>query len=116
MIQADQRQNSTRRRLPSSRPDRLSDPPKPQLRICCPESSSCRAPGRCAPDSNRNCRCASRNTGCRDRPEVRSEEHTSELQSRLHLVCRLLLEKKKNTNPKRLYLRSLESAMMVASA
>src|SRR3989449_8006204 len=29
---------------------------------------------------------------------VRSEEHTSELQSRLHLVCRLLLEKKKNTN------------------
>src|SRR2546429_6381239 len=28
---------------------------------------------------------------------IRSEEHTSELQSRLHLVCRLLLEKK-NTN------------------
>src|ERR1041385_1519863 len=27
---------------------------------------------------------------------LRSEEHTSELQSRLHLVCRLLLEKKKN--------------------
>src|SRR2546422_1685808 len=37
-------------------------------------------------------------------PVERSEEHTSELQSRLHLVCRLLLEKKKNkqqtdTNP-----------------
>src|SRR2546422_6062666 len=30
------------------------------------------------------------------RPAQRSEEHTSELQSRLHLVCRLLLEKKKN--------------------
>src|SRR2546422_2538080 len=29
------------------------------------------------------------------RPRARSEEHTSELQSRLHLVCRLLLEKKK---------------------
>src|SRR2546429_1696128 len=29
----------------------------------------------------------------------RSEEHTSELQSRLHLVCRLLLEKKKQTVP-----------------
>src|SRR2546422_8045979 len=29
------------------------------------------------------------------RPPGRSEEHTSELQSRLHLVCRLLLEKKK---------------------
>src|SRR2546422_3049543 len=28
---------------------------------------------------------------------TRSEEHTSELQSRLHLVCRLLLEKKKTT-------------------
>src|SRR2546422_1548386 len=27
--------------------------------------------------------------------DLRSEEHTSELQSRLHLVCRLLLEKKK---------------------
>src|SRR2546422_2131318 len=30
--------------------------------------------------------------------EMRSEEHTSELQSRLHLVCRLLLEKKKKQN------------------
>src|SRR2546422_7667536 len=29
-------------------------------------------------------------------PVERSEEHTSELQSRLHLVCRLLLEKKNN--------------------
>src|SRR2546429_3940990 len=32
--------------------------------------------------------------------ERRSEEHTSELQSRLHLVCRLLLEKKKKTTNK----------------
>src|SRR2546429_4725366 len=31
----------------------------------------------------------------RERRGWRSEEHTSELQSRLHLVCRLLLEKKK---------------------
>src|SRR2546422_5991820 len=31
----------------------------------------------------------------RQNPDERSEEHTSELQSRLHLVCRLLLEKKK---------------------
>src|SRR5690625_4344804 len=30
-----------------------------------------------------------------DRREIRSEEHTSELQSRGHLVCRLLLEQKK---------------------
>src|SRR3712207_7780304 len=32
------------------------------------------------------------------RPAPRSEEHTSELQSRQYLVCRLLLEKKKYTN------------------
>src|SRR2546429_1356755 len=32
---------------------------------------------------------------------TRSEEHTSELQSRLHLVCRLLLEKKKTTSSHR---------------
>src|SRR5260370_15944588 len=32
--------------------------------------------------------------------EERSEEHTSELQSHLNLVCRLLLEKKKNQNMK----------------
>src|SRR5687768_18356428 len=37
---------------------------------------------------------------------TRSEEHTSELQSRLHLVCRLLLEKKKKTpsNPLEFFL------------
>src|SRR3712207_7035619 len=34
----------------------------------------------------------------RQEPHVRSEEHTSELQSRQYLVCRLLLEKKKNTS------------------
>src|SRR2546422_1624615 len=34
-------------------------------------------------------------TYARSPSEGRSEEHTSELQSRLHLVCRLLLEKKK---------------------
>src|SRR2546429_4726060 len=38
-------------------------------------------------------------SGAAARPDVRrSEEHTSELQSRLHLVCRLLLEKKKKTS------------------
>src|SRR2546422_7289719 len=34
--------------------------------------------------------------GRKARAQRRSEEHTSELQSRLHLVCRLLLEKKKS--------------------
>src|SRR2546429_5433032 len=36
------------------------------------------------------------NLGIRGASVGRSEEHTSELQSRLHLVCRLLLEKKNN--------------------
>src|SRR2546422_2012076 len=45
---------------------------------------------------------------------VRSEEHTSELQSRLHLVCRLLLEKKKTISPA-LKLRS-SSTSTVAQA
>src|SRR2546422_6809853 len=35
----------------------------------------------------------------------RSEEHTSELQSRLHLVCRLLLDKKKNISRRAVRLR-----------
>src|SRR3712207_6893086 len=38
---------------------------------------------------------------------VRSEEHTSELQSRQYLVCRLLLEKKKNTPSNPSYLAIL---------
>src|SRR5687768_18277582 len=38
-----------------------------------------------------------------DHPGDRSEEHTSELQSRLHLVCRLLLEKKKNKQQRPTY-------------
>src|SRR2546429_7245488 len=36
----------------------------------------------------------------------RSEEHTSELQSRLHLVCRLLLEKKKHIKIRCIYCES----------
>src|SRR3712207_7033833 len=37
--------------------------------------------------------------------EIRSEEHTSELQSRQYLVCRLLLEKKKNISSQRFFSR-----------
>src|SRR5687768_18091134 len=44
-----------------------------------------------------------KNDRTRARPfEPRSEEHTSELQSRLHLVCRLLLEKKKFSESNRI--------------
>src|SRR5258708_30934513 len=39
------------------------------------------------------------------RDRLRSEEHTSELQSPDHLVCRLLLEKKKKTNARRITLK-----------
>src|SRR5437899_8844119 len=64
------------------------------------------APDRCA--AKRACRrrdtvpCALPPARCRDGVSrcARSEEHTSELQSLRHLVCRLLLEKKKKTNKK----------------
>src|SRR5256884_4841165 len=47
----------------------------------------------------------SASTACANK---RSEEHTSELQSRLHLVCRLLLEKKKKKkNQERLHSRTM---------
>src|SRR3712207_8830844 len=47
-----------------------------------------------APDCKK--RCASAQLGGLAPRRVRSEEHTSELQSRQYLVCRLLLEKKKS--------------------
>src|SRR5215510_15481244 len=53
---------------------------------------SCRTP---APSSPCRCPRAGCRSGCPRRRPARSEEHTSELQSRGHLVCRLLLEKKK---------------------
>src|SRR2546429_6042419 len=40
---------------------------------------------------------------------ARSEEHTSELQSRLHLVCRLLLEKKKKKEISNKYMKVVTS-------
>src|SRR2546427_6732495 len=42
-----------------------------------------------------------REAAARPAGESRSEEHTSELQSQSNLVCRLLLEKKKNQNSRR---------------
>src|SRR2546429_3817230 len=44
---------------------------------------------------------------------ARSEEHTSELQSRLHLVCRLLLEKKKKKNDSISTVRSFNHLIML---
>src|SRR2546429_6159708 len=48
-----------------------------------------------------------------DHPRTRSEEHTSELQSRLHLVCRLLLEKKKQQQPHQYLVRTPHMVMSV---
>src|SRR2546422_8132423 len=59
-------------------------------------SASCRRWTRPAARGSRRRSCASTTWATRPGP-TRSEEHTSELQSRLHLVCRLLLEKKKKT-------------------
>src|SRR3712207_7616219 len=54
---------------------------------------TCSAPGACSASAGRSCSAAP----CSREPR-RSEEHTSELQSRQYLVCRLLLEKKKYTD------------------
>src|SRR5260370_25951790 len=70
-------EDAPRRRIPP--PERHRGSPK----------DACRDAGRSPPG------------GRRDRGALaasRSEEHTSELQSHLNLVCRLLLEKKKNKN------------------
>src|SRR5207249_7724373 len=45
---------------------------------------------------------------------MRSEEHTSELQSRFDLVCRLLLEKKKKTRSKRYLIKQKNTKISIA--
>src|SRR3712207_7015567 len=58
-------------------------------------------PGTRWPDAARTVRAPGHGTAVGDAaPRHRSEEHTSELQSRQYLVCRLLLEKKKKNNNK----------------
>src|SRR3712207_8585544 len=64
-------------------------------RVACRSVRS--APPRCRCRPPRPVRLALLSSGRGTRRERRSEEHTSELQSRQYLVCRLLLEKKKNT-------------------
>src|SRR2546429_5680718 len=53
--------------------------------------------------------------GARQHEPPRSEEHTSELQSRLHLVCRLLLEKKKKKHHTILPYRSSNTELYATS-
>src|SRR2546422_5994556 len=72
-----------------------------------PYTTLFRSPGAQRPPTQRDVAGVVQRQEADDRPPAstegypdRSEEHTSELQSRLHLVCRLLLEKKKNTKPR----------------
>src|SRR5687768_18023522 len=84
--------------------------PRPPRSTLFPYTTLFRSPGICTIDSSESSPC--RAALCTGTPSTgstvcdatmpgrcaappRSEEHTSELQSRLHLVCRLLLEKKK---------------------
>src|SRR5687768_17867300 len=78
-------------------------------RAACRTTTRSSRRGRCSPRRVRGRRRKRRSRGRRAPPPLppsdraprratRSEEHTSELQSRLHLVCRLLLEKKKKLN------------------
>src|SRR5438309_12108028 len=64
------------------------------LPICGPSGT---APGRPPVISSVSGRSSAIATRYRAGADHRSEEHTSELQSQFHLVCRLLLEKKKRT-------------------
>src|SRR5690625_6146072 len=74
--------------------------PNPPTDVYCektPNDPQCNTDVNCAQTPNDPA--CPQNVDCEQHPEdpARSEEHTSELQSRGHLVCRLLLEKKNNT-------------------
>src|SRR5258707_15869080 len=67
-----------------------------RVRIGANDPTAVRAPGRCGSGHGRDRSFAGAGVPAKDRSRPwRSEEHTSELQSRPYLVCRLLLEKKK---------------------
>src|SRR3989442_6353218 len=67
------------------------------------QGSRRRAPARPARTAGRR---KSRRAPRHRQPPIRSEEHTSELQSRPHLVCRLLLEKKKKKKSEKLHINT----------
>src|SRR5256884_3500880 len=80
----------------ATRPAPASSPtacPRASTKRCWP-----RARPWCARSSSPGRACEAAPAADRQLRFLRSEEHTSELQSRLHLVCRLLLEKKKNNH------------------
>src|SRR3712207_7804918 len=67
-------------------------------RLLSTDSTPCSSIFACQPFTFRPTPCDSRPERSLERHLARSEEHTSELQSRQYLVCRLLLEKKKTTS------------------
>src|SRR5699024_11871663 len=75
---------------------RSSDLRRWRLGLSSPPADGCRFPGVVGEAAARAHTIRSRHTAAMGVDESRSEEHTSELQSRFDLVCRLLLEKKKN--------------------
>src|SRR3712207_8430837 len=83
----------------SSRVDVRERRAPPPSRLAASLSARQRPPSRCVATCQRGCRSAVHGSAeKRISDHVRSEEHTSELQSRQYLVCRLLLEKKKPNN------------------
>src|SRR3712207_7615678 len=74
----------------SPSPSSLSSSGSSPTTSCSPSSASSSSSARAARP-----RWCARGSSCAGSPSPRSEEHTSELQSRQYLVCRLLLEKKK---------------------
>src|SRR5688572_31517343 len=87
--------------FPTRRSSDLSSFPKSTCRACTAHTAT---PGgfasviRPTAGTGRSCATARRPSTSGPHSGGRSEEHTSELQSQSNLVCRLLLEKKKNTN------------------
>src|SRR2546430_3770400 len=76
------------------RPPRSTLFPYTTLFRSCGSSCSRCPTGCCFPRSS----CSAASAPMQQNTKIRSEEHTSELQSQSNLVCRLLLEKKKNNN------------------
>src|SRR5687768_17914133 len=83
--------------------------PRPPRSTLFPYTTLFRSTGRRSPTAGSASAARTRGSCCTNR----SEEHTSELQSRLHLVCRLLLEKKKSTIKIKLLMEPQKSALAV---
>src|SRR5262245_63581468 len=84
--------------------------PRPPRSTLFPYTTLFRSPPRVLPGRTRSRTREGRSAHSPEMPvnDARSEEHTSELQSLRHLVCRLLLEKKKKRKHQRKYLSKQE--------